>query len=684
MRHVDPAGLPQRVQVTEHLWIPARDGQRLAARLWRPVDSDRRPVPAILEYIPYRKRDLTRQRDAATHPYLAGHGYACVRVDLRGSGDSDGVMVDQYREQELQDGVAVIEWLARQPWCDGNVGMMGISWGGFNALQVAACRPAPLKAIITACSTDDLYRDNIHYMGGCLLSDNLSEATTMFSVNSTPPDPEVVGEGWRALWLERLEGSGLWLDTWLEHQYRDAYWKHGSVREDYQAVRCPVMAVGGWADGYTNAVFRLLAHLTVPRCGLVGPWGHRYPHLGIPGPAIGFLQEALRWWDQWLKDRDTGITREPMLRVWMQDSVRPSTFYAERPGRWVGEPEWPSPNVRDVRWALGPAGLRLEADQGAEHAARGSDDVDAVVAVQSPLSVGLFAGKWCSYSAAPDLPYDQREEDGGALVYQSPPLGSPLEILGAPELELEVSADRPVAMIAVRLSDVAPDDQATRITYGLLNLTHRHGHDRPEALEPGRRYRVRVRMNHVGQVFPRGHRLRVSVSTSYWPLVWPPPEPVRLCIHGGGNALCLPVRAPREEDRVIALPPAEATPPIAVTPIEEAHHNWLVHRDLARNESTLEVIKDEGRYRIDEIDLEVGDRTWDWYTCRGNDVTSVRGETRTERTFARGDWSVRTRTRTVLTADRENFYIRAELDGWEGDSRVYARNWSSTILRKLV
>ncbi len=671
--------LPFPVEVTEHLWIPMPDGTHLAARLWRPAGSDNAPVPAILEYLPYRKRDLTRPRDAVVHTYLAGHGYACLRVDLRGSGDSEGLLVDQYRRQEQEDGVAVIRWLAAQPWCDGNVGMMGISWGGFNALQIAACRPPALKAVITVCSTDDLYVDNMHYMGGCLLSDNLSEATTMFAVCNTPPDPALVGDRWRDLWLERLEGSGVWLDTWLKHQYRDDYWHHGSVCEDYAAITCPVMAVGGWADGYTNAVFRLLEHLDVPRLALVGPWGHRYPHMGVPGPAIGFLQEAVRWWDRWLKDRDTGIMDEPRLRAWIQHSAPPSSYYLERPGHWVGERRWPSSNVVRLECPLTRGGIDIggRSDSAAHHSA-------PPAVVRSPLSVGLFAGKWCSYSAAPDLPYDQREEDGGALVFQSEPLADSICILGAPELVLQLEADRPVAMVAVRLSDVSPDGPATRISYGLMNLTHRDGHAAPKPLVPGRSYSVTVKLNHIGQRLPAGHALRVSISTSYWALVWPPPEPVRLRVHPSGSTLLLPLRRPQSEDRTIALPPPEGAPGTPVTRIEAPHHNWLVHRDLAANRSVLEVIKDEGRYRLDDIDLEVEDRTWDWYTCTGDDVASVRGETRTLRTFSRGDWSARTATRMILTADRERFYIEAELDGWEGERRIFSRNFATDVPRLLV
>ena len=651
------------------------DGARLAARIWLPEDAENNPRPALLEYIPYRKRDLTRNRDAINHTYLAGHGYACVRVDLRGSGDSDGVLKDEYLPQEQDDGVEAIRWIARQPWCDGSVGMFGISWGGFNALQVAARRPPELKAIITACSTDDLYIDNMHYMGGCLLSDNLSEATTMFACNSCPPDPAIVGEQWREMWMERLKESGLWLDTWLRHQYRDDYWKPGSVCEDYSAITCPVMALSGWADGFSNAVFRLLARLDVPRLGLIGPWSHKYPHMGVPGPAIGFLQEALRWWDKWLKGEETGIMDEPMLRVWMQDYMPPTTRYETRPGRWIGESSWPSPDIKKHRYPLG-LGRILPT---------GEDFPAIPLTVRSPLSVGLFAGKWCSYAATPDLPHDQREEDGGALVFDSDPLDERLEIVGSPSVELEVAADKPVAMVAARLSDVAPDHKATRITYGLLNLTHRDGHDNPVPLQPGRRYRVTIPMNGIAQAFPQGHRLRVSLSTSYWPLVWAPPEPVLLTVHTGVSALSLPVRAPRKfDDRLRPFAQPEGAPPIEITNLDATHHNWRVIRDLAEDTSTLEVINDKGTFRIEEIGTEIESKTFEWYSSYADDFNSLKGETQTIRGFRRGDWSARAVTRTVLTSTPTDFQVRAELDAYEGDKRVYSQNWDRTIPRHHV
>ncbi|MFC7309603.1 CocE/NonD family hydrolase [Streptomyces monticola] len=673
MREV--TSLPYDIRQEEHLWIPLPDGTRLAARLWLPQNAEEEPVPAVLEFIPYRKRDLTAVRDSVHHPYMAGHGYACVRVDLRGTGESEGVLTDEYLEQELRDAEDVLDWLARQPWCDGSTGMMGISWGGFNALQLAARRPPGLGAVLIASFSDDRYADDIHHMGGCLLSDNLSWASTMFAYTSCPPDPALVGDAWRDMWLERLRGSGLWLREWLTHQRRDAYWRHGSVCERYEDVGCPVFAVSGWADGYSNAVFRLMEHLDVPRKGLIGPWSHKYPHQGEPGPAIGFLQEAVRWWDRWLKKRDNGIMDEPMLRTWMQDSVPPSTSYEERPGRWVGEPSWPSPHTRPTELALAAHRLRRP-DEAAP-------DEGELLGVESPLSVGQFAGKWCSYSAPPDLPYDQREEDGGSLVFDTDTLTEPCEILGAPVVRLEVEVNRPVAMIAARLSDVAPDGRATRVTYGLLNLTHRDGHDRPEPLEPGRRYLVDVQLNGVAQRFPAGHRIRLSLSTSYWPLAWPPPHPVRLGVFTGASRLLLPVRPMAESDEVSLRPfdPPEGTPPLATTQLRPGRQEWQVTRDLVGYESALEVVADNGTMCFDDIGWEVGRSSRQRYSSVADDMLSPRGEVESTMRFARGDWEVTTVTRTVLTCTEDTFRLHARLDAYEGERRVHSENWDETIPR---
>src|SRR4051812_34668896 len=467
------------------------------------------------------------RRDSRHHPWFAGHGYAAVRVDLRGSGDSDGILTDEYTRQEQDDALEVLAWLAGQPWCTGRVGMFGISWGGFNGLQVAARRPPELRAVISMCASDDRYADDVHYVGGCVLAlDMLPWAATMLTLLAQPPDAATVGDGWRETWFARMEHTPAFVEPWLRHQRRDDYWRHGSVCEDYARIEAPVYAIGGWADGYTNAIPRLLAGLPGPRKGLIGPRSHAFPQDGEPGPAIGFLQECLRWWDHWLKGADTRVMDEPMLRAWVQEPVAPAGYHAERPGRWVAEPAWPSPRIGTGAWVLAPDGTLLEA-------AGAADVAEAPLAHRSPETTGQDAGAWCAEGGAGDWPVDQRAEDGRSLAFTSAPLEAPLEILGFPEVALDVAADRPRAVIAVRLCDVAPDGSSLLVTRGLLNLTRRDDMDASATLEPGARYAVRVRLDAIGQRIPAGHRLRLAISTSYWPWVWPSPEPATITVFAG-------------------------------------------------------------------------------------------------------------------------------------------------------
>ncbi len=677
---------PRPICEIENEWIPMPDGTRLAAKIWRPVDSPQRPVPAILEYLPYRKRDGTVTRDSMTHAYYAGHGYAGVRVDIRGTGDSEGILEDEYTHSELADGLAVLEWLAAQPWCDGRCGVMGISWGGFNGLQLAALQPPQLKAVVSICSTDDRYADDVHYMGGCLLGDNLSWAGTMLGYMTLPPDPAVVGERWRAMWMERLEAASSWLLPWLTHQSRDDYWRHGSICEDFSQVRTPIMAVSGWADPYTNSVFRLLESLPpeVPRQGLVGPWAHKYPHLGVPGPAIGFLQETLRWWDKYLKGQATGIEHEPMLRLYLQDSMPPSTGYQHRPGRWISEPSWPSPNVDQLTYAFTTDRYTLAMEPTGEPAPTSEQTSRNMITLRSPITLGYFGGKWCGESAPPDLPDDQREEDGGAVLFESPPLTKPLSLVGAPSVQLELESDQPVAMVAVRLSDVLPDGRVTRLTYGLLNLTHRDGHAEPQPLQPGRRYQVHIPLNYFAQSFPVGHRVRLAVSSSYWPQAWLPPKQTTLRLHSANCQVTLPVRKFTADEPVVNfLPPAAAA---AIKPelIATAERSWKVIRDIGAGKSALEVRKGRGRQYWRAIDLERSSVGRESYRVDHQQIESAVGEVSWEHWLERGDWRAVVKTHTRLTGDCHCFRLQFDIDAYLNERRIFSRSQQHLINRHGV
>ena len=654
------------MRVDETIWITLSDDCRLAARLWRPEAMQ--PAPAILEYLPYRRRDRHRGDDAILHPAFAEAGYNAIRVDMRGSGDSDGVLRDEYTEGEWADAVEVIAWIARQPWCSGAVGMIGLSWSGFNALQIAALAPPALKAIVTTCASDDRYGDDMHYMGGCLLGDNLQYGATLFTWMATPPDPAIVGDRWLAMWRQRLEAvEEPPAARWMRHGTRDAYWRSGSVCEDYGAISAAVLAVGGWADGYVNAVPRLLAGLNGPRKGLIGPWGHAFPHVATPGPRIDFIAYVLRWWDHWLRGIDTGLMEEPMLTAWMQAAEPPRPQYESRAGRWVAEQHWPSPMITERRFHLGADGL-----------------ADALcgpwaASVKSPATTGLGSGEWCPYGWGPDMPLDQREDDAGSLTFDSAVLPDPIEILGNARVNLDLASDQPEAMIAVRLSAVAPDGTVSRITYGLLNLQHSAGHDVAQRLVPGERYAVSLTLKATGFELPAGYRLRLSISTGYWPLATALPGNATVMLHGG--SLALPLRT--ASGPAAANLGASWSPPALDAAVIEppARGRLTVTRTLGTGETRLHVVRNLGALRIAETGLTLRALGHEDYTTVADNPAAASSEAWRLAEFERADWHVRIETRSTLTAQPDAWHFAASIEARSGDELILSRSWDLLIPR---
>ncbi|HEV7139403.1 MAG TPA: CocE/NonD family hydrolase [Steroidobacteraceae bacterium] len=669
------------IREIENVWIPMADGCRLAARIWMPERAEAAPVPAILEYLPYRKSDFTRRRDETMHPWLAARGYACVRVDMRGSGDSDGILHDEYLAQEQDDALEVIAWIARQPWCSGRVGMMGKSWGAYNSLQVAARRPPALAAVIAVMGTDDRFAECIHYSGGALLNDNFWWGCIMQLFNARPPDPRIVGERWRRMWRERLEAERFWPQIWLEHQRLDDYWKHGSVCFDYDAIQCPVWFWGGWADLYRDTPFRLAEHLSVPHKVTVGPWAHLYPHEAEPKPAVGFLQESQRWWDRWLKDQDNGVDRESAIRLYMMESVPPVPHLEERAGRWIEEPAWPSPHVTTHNLALSPG--RLETDPGAVR--------QAVLEVASPQSTGLASGDWASFAVAGDLPGDQSLDAFGSLEFDAEPLTERLELLGHARAMLDVAVDRPSAIVAARLIDVAPDGRATLVARGFLNLSQRDSRESPSAPMPAERYRIAIQMTGTAYAFPAGHRLRLALSTAYWPVIWPSPEPVKLSVFTGASALELPVRQPQaDDDSVAALPPPEAAPASGMTVLREGRLERSVTHDQVGGEVTHRLFIDGGTFgpwgklRLEGNGTEMSHVYERLYSIRPGDPLSARAVMIQSCELGRGSWQVRIDTRAEMTSTRETFELDAWVEAREGSEVLCRREWKASIPRTDV
>ncbi|MEQ9487683.1 MAG: CocE/NonD family hydrolase [Alphaproteobacteria bacterium] len=665
---------PEPVVEEANAEIPLSDGTHLAARLWRPADSMVKPVPVILEYLPYRKRDGTAIRDDQTHPYIAGHGYACIRVDMRGAGESEGVMQDEYLPQEQDDCLEVLRWIADQPWSNGRVGMVGISWGGFNGLQVAMRRPPELQAVVSIASTADRYADDIHYKGGCLLINNFAWSAQMMSYMSRPPDPALFGSNWKDIWLSRLADQPHLAETWLDHQHRDDYWKHGSVCEDWSAIQCPVLIVGGLADGYMNAVMELLENQTAPVKGILGPWVHLYPHLAKPEPRIGFLQEMLRWWDRWLKDRPTGADKDPALRAYFREGTRPAPALSEMPGEWRAVDSWPIPDQTIKELHFSATGLH------------DSKQPQETVSHVSDQDIGVFSGEYFAW-IGPDQPNDQRLEDIKSLSFTSAVLDGETRILGRPVVRLRLKVDKPQAQLAIRLNDVNPDGTVMRVSYQTINLSHRNSREAPEPMPAGEFIDIDVPLNNTAHRFLPGHRIRIAVSTAYWPLIWPTPDLVELTLDTDGCGLSLPLAENHDlRDHVFEEP--VSAPPTHL----KSHRRGGMSRDVTYEQHTGRTIValeyDTGDYEYADFGLTVGSVRRERYEIAANDPLSALMETHWTQTLARDyagqPWRIRTEAYGRLTSDAEFFYLSARLEAFDDDKVVFERSWRKTIPRRCV
>lgn len=652
--------------IAEHpdLGIQMSDGIRLSARTWMPENAPNNPVPAILELLPYRKRDGTCARDEITHPNFAAHGYACLRVDIRGNGDSEGVMLDEYSPQELKDAVEVINWIANQDWCDGNVGMMGISWGGFNALQVAALQPKPLKAIITLCSTVDRFADDIHYKGGCLLNENLGWAGTMLSYSSRAPDPAIVGEKWCEMWLQRLNAEPHLAEVWASHQHRDAYWKHGSVCEDYSKIRAATLAIGGWNDAYKNAVQELVENLTAPVKGIIGPWIHKYPHIATPEPRIDFLREALRWWDHWLKGIDTNVENDADLRLFLMQSEAPKSWYPERKGRWIDQDFRHAPTMT---LHLGENGMLGEA-------------TEFTAVIDSPADTGIASGEYCAIWQGPDLPGDQRRDDALSTLFETDILGENLSIVGAPTVKLCLSSSDRTAQIIVRLNDVHPTGKVSRITYGVLNLSHRDNAGFPKELPVGKPVSFSLKLDQIAYELPAGHKLRLSISNAYWPLVWPSPLATSLNLSSGN--LCLPLL--KEGKKQVRFSKPENTEGWKTKTTRPGSNTRRTILDQTSGTTTLEIFDDFGEVEDLCHGLINGSIAREKWSIHPDDPNSATGYTHWSETLRREDWHVRTETQSWMRSDRKSFYISAKIEAYEGNELIFSKEFDKKIPRDLV
>lgn len=641
---------PVAFRVVEHQRIPMRDGVQLSARLWLPEDG---PAPAVLEYIPYRKRDLYRPYDDIWGETLAKAGIAFVRLDVRGSGDSQGVITDEYAEAELSDGEQAIAWIAAQDWCTGAVGMRGLSWGGINTLQIAARHPPALKAIMPMGSCDRRFTDDAHYIGGGLGLTNFQWGAVFKKVMAGPPDPDITGASWREQWRQRLEATQPILATWLRHQREDEYWKRGSVFETPRAIDVPAYFVSGWSDTYSEPSLRMFAKHGAPSKCMIGPWGHTYLFAAPQG--LDWKHEEVRWWRHWLMGEATGIMDEPRLRLFIPEAT--ASQGGPIPGRWIAERSWPA-RTQTLRFHLNAGALAWKGVRGADIVHRD----DGVIGTTKP--------EWLDR-----LPIEQSHDDAMCTVFDTPVLDEAVEIAGAAQLKLQIAADQPVAKVFVRLCEITPDGKSWLVTWGALNLTRRESMAAPSSLEPGRLYDVTLNLRAIAHRFAPGSKIRLAISEGWWPMIWPSPVTPTLRLPTGVSILSLPVRTPEATPTALGMDqrnePSEAPDYAPVGPDANGRVVLTHVQSLAQYP-----VAGVGTMLASGSDLRCE-------MIAGDPLSCVWRQT-TRSTWQRGDWDCSVEASYELRADAREFHLTETLRAMERGEQTFTRTHTARIARDLL
>lgn len=665
----EPPSAPEYAVALEEAWIPMPDGVRLAADLYVPTGgSEEREYPVLLEYLPYRKTEA-RGRNYSLCAYFVERGYIVARVDIRGTGNSEGRLIPyEYSDQEHEDGEAVIRWLAAEPRSNGNVGMFGISWGGFNAIQMALRKPPALKAIIAVDATEDLYQDDVHYMDGIMHVDSWEMSQDLY--NALPGAPDYVID--EAYFKNRFDTEP-WMMTYKNQQRDGPFWDRASLKGRYDEIEIPTFHIGGWYDGYRDSLPRMLEHLDAPVKAMIGPWSHAWPHEPYPKPGMEWRYEAVRWFDQWLQGRDTGIMDEPRFAVYVRKWHPPGPYLEEAPGYWRWEDGWPIERIEERTLYPQP-----------NHTLSESAPEKAMHRLRYVPTIGVEAGGPVMWWG--DVAHDQRPTDAFSLAYDSAPLDQDTEILGLPKARLQVAADAPQANWFAKLSDVAPDGTVTLVAGAGFNGSHRRSASDPQAIEPGEVFPLDIEMHFTSWVFPKGHRIRLSISNAQWPMLWPTPYPTTTTLElggGKGSHLLLPV-----------VPPGDRPAPQFKPPVDYPGYLGYESLDAGTNSGYGEISSVDRNPQTGEVTVtatNTGGTRYPWGTetyretieHRSSDDdpenTSIVGTHRIEVTLK--DRVLLWEAEMSFRSDAENFYYdytrRLSQDG----EPLREKSWTDTIPR---
>lgn len=663
----------------EKRWFMMPDGVKLAATLFVPQAARRKngspgeTFPVLLEYLPYRKDDTFYIADYPCFSYLAQLGYLAVKVDIRGTGASEGICPErEYSDIEMQDGEEVIRQLAALPQANGNVGMFGVSWSGFNSLQMAMRRPPALKAIHAVHASDDLFHDDVHYIDG-----NLHLDPYHLFINhelGLPPTPDYrIDEEYFSSRFDRRP----WLFTYLSKQLDGEFWSRKSLKEDYSRIDIPVYLMGGLLDGYRSATMRMYENLQVPvRCD-IGPWNHSCPDDGTPGPNYEWLDRMSEWFSRYLKPdlsgkegtaldapakgaRKTAVKPEKELLVYVRHGHKPDMEIETVPGYWR----------QDVFPLKGAEARTLQLD--------GACASSGKPLVYKPFG-GTAAGTWWG-----DTTGDMAGDDADSLVWDSSPQDKPLQIVGFPRVKLRVKASSPKAKWTVRLEDVSPDGAVSLVTGALYNPAIREDRLKPAWPEADREYDLVTDLHFTSWTFRPGHKIRLSVSNAQLIMTWPSPDAMTSAVDFAASTMTLPV-VPIDEGKVDNLPQPKSKRQVRDCegldfPGGKAESEVYQRRNYRTGDRT-HTIKARSAYRIrgrkfftENSNAWTANDEKPWaarYTGRASTVIVSRGR------------NIGLKTRILVRSDRENLYVIVSRTLTVNGKVVRQRRFRQTIARQF-
>lgn len=657
-----------KVNFIENKWINLKDGKKLAASIWLPKSNNKK-FPTILEYIPYRKRDATAIRDSLMHPLYAANGYVCIRVDMRGSGDSDGIMKDEYLPQETDDGIEIIDWIKKQKWSDGKVGMTGVSWGGIVCLQMAIRQPKALKAIIPVHYSVERYYDDAGYFLGCYPGQTVGWGALMDGFNSRPPDPLISGKNWKKKWINRLNKTDSFLKIWLNHQQNDKYWLNTSISQNYSKIKIPVLAVGGWADCWPNSVINLLKNIKSKSFGIIGPWGHTYPHVGKPGPAINFLQESLKFFDSFLKSKNNHFKD---LRLWITQSHSPNPKMNKKNGYWVNLNKYEL-DSKNMIFYLHDCKLRKSKNLYSKK----------TLSISSSLTCGLNSGEympWFASGYGAELPDNQISDDSESLVFDTEKLKKDLIILGETSLNIELSSNKNFGLIAARLCEIDSNGNSNLVTFGIVNLSQIKGKNINYKIQANKKYNVNIKLNHTGYKFNKNNKIRISLSSSYWPMAWPLQEKFSLKIYLKNSLLKLPQRSNLENYTSFNKP--KNPMPIKNKILIQPKRQRKIMRDLVRNDTKYFVEDYFGKIKLIEANLITDNYTSQEYYLSEDNPLSAEAKYNFRYNFERKNWLININGTVKLTCNKKYFFLSKSICIKHNLKIIYKTDKSYKFLRK--